>query len=112
MRLLTEMPQRIKKIGNESRFAVGIGAHQVGVAYDEVDDWAYPRRGCGIGVEVIFLIATRKRGQAKMDSRGSDASADQELVTKKDLQVELAPIKVLLGVVMGGIIALIMKAFF
>jgi len=41
-----------------------------------------------------------------------DASADQELVTKKDLQVELAPIKVMLGVVMGGIIALIMKAFF
>jgi len=41
-----------------------------------------------------------------------DASADQELVTKKDLQVELAPIKVMLGVVMGGIIALIIKAFF
>jgi len=41
-----------------------------------------------------------------------DASSDQELVTKKDLQVELAPIKVMLGVVMGGIIALIMKAFF
>lgn len=41
-----------------------------------------------------------------------DASADQELVTKKDLQVELAPIKVMLGVVMGGIIALIMKVFF
>ena len=41
-----------------------------------------------------------------------DASNDQELVTKKDLQVELAPIKVMLGVVMGGIVALIMKAFF
>ena len=41
-----------------------------------------------------------------------DASNDQELVTKKDLQVELAPIKVMIGVVMGGIIALIMKAFF
>jgi len=41
-----------------------------------------------------------------------DASSDQELVTKKDLQVELAPIKVMLGVVMGGIVALIMKAFF
>ncbi len=41
-----------------------------------------------------------------------DASNDQELVTKKDLQVELASIKVMLGVVMGGIIALIMKAFF
>ena len=41
-----------------------------------------------------------------------DASTDQELVTKKDLQVELAPIKVILGVVMGGIVALAMKAFF
>lgn len=41
-----------------------------------------------------------------------NATADQELVTKKDLQVELAPIKVMLGVVMGGIVALIMKAFF
>lgn len=41
-----------------------------------------------------------------------DASNDQELVTKKDLQVELAPIKVMLGVAMGGIIALVMKAFF
>ena len=41
-----------------------------------------------------------------------DASSDQELVTKKDLQVELAPIKVMLGVVMGGVVALIVKAFF
>ena len=51
-----------------------------------------------------------------------DASNDQELVTKKDLklelQTELAPIKVelqihkyMLGIVIGGIIALIMKAF-
>lgn len=41
-----------------------------------------------------------------------EASSDQELVTKKDLQVELAPIKVMLGVVMGGIVALVLKAFF
>jgi len=41
-----------------------------------------------------------------------DASHDQELVTKKDLQVELAPLKVMMGVVMGGVIALIVKAFF
>jgi hypothetical protein len=52
-----------------------------------------------------------------------DASADQELVTKKDLklelQTELAPIKMelqihkyMLGTVIGGIIALLMKAFF
>lgn len=41
-----------------------------------------------------------------------DASSEQELVTKKELPVELAPVKVMLGVVMGGIVALIMKAFF
>jgi len=41
-----------------------------------------------------------------------DASNDQELVTKKDLQVEMAPLKVMMGVVMGGVIALIVKAFF
>ena len=41
-----------------------------------------------------------------------DASNDQELVTKKDLQVELAPLKVMMGVIMGGVIALIVKAFF
>ncbi|MCX7192381.1 MAG: DUF1640 domain-containing protein [Proteobacteria bacterium] len=41
-----------------------------------------------------------------------DASNDQELVTKKDLQIELAPIKVMLGVIMGGIVALIVKTFF
>ncbi len=41
-----------------------------------------------------------------------DASNDQELVTKKDLQIEIAPLKIMLGIVMGGIIALIMKAFF
>lgn len=41
-----------------------------------------------------------------------DASNDQELVTKKDLQMELAPIKVMLGIIMGGIVALIVKTFF
>ena len=52
-----------------------------------------------------------------------DAANDQELVTKKDLkfelQVELAPIKLelqihkyMLGIVLGGIIALVLKAFF
>ena len=62
LRRLIEMPQRIKgsRVGNESRFAVGVGAHQVGVAYDEVDDWSYSRRGRGIGVEVLFLMATKQ----------------------------------------------------
>lgn len=41
-----------------------------------------------------------------------DASNDQELVTKKNLQVELAPIKVMVGVILGGIVVLIAKAFF
>lgn len=44
---------------------------------------------------------------------------ESELVTKKDLQIELAPIKADLnlikwmqGLVLGGILALILKAFF
>jgi hypothetical protein len=48
-----------------------------------------------------------------------DAAIDQELVTKQDLQIELAPIKAELQVmkwmnslVLGGIIVLILKAFF
>lgn len=48
-----------------------------------------------------------------------DAAVDQELVTKQDLQIELAPIKAELQVmkwmnslVLGGIIVLILKAFF
>jgi hypothetical protein len=48
-----------------------------------------------------------------------DASVDEELVTKKDLQIELAPVKAdiqvlkwMNGLVLGGIIALVMKAFF
>lgn len=48
-----------------------------------------------------------------------EAAADQELVTKTDLQLELAPIKAELqvlkwmsGLIMGGIIALILKSFF
>jgi hypothetical protein len=52
-----------------------------------------------------------------------DASTDQELLTKKDLEMalqkELAPIKMeqqvhkyMLGMVLGGILALILKTFF
>jgi len=47
-----------------------------------------------------------------------DAANEQELLTKKDLQIELAPIKTELqilkwmtGLVIGGIIALILKSF-
>ncbi|MBY0576410.1 MAG: CCDC90 family protein [Gallionellaceae bacterium] len=48
-----------------------------------------------------------------------DAANDQQLVTKIDLQLELAPIKAELqvmkwmsGLILGGIIALILKSFF
>lgn len=48
-----------------------------------------------------------------------DASSDQQLVTKQDLEIELAPVKAELQVmkwmnslVLGGIIVLILKAFF
>ena len=48
-----------------------------------------------------------------------DANDHQELITKKDLQIELAPLKAELvvmkwmsGVILGGIIALVLKAFF
>lgn len=48
-----------------------------------------------------------------------EASADQQLVTKQDLELELAPIKAELqilkwmnGLVLGGIIVLILKSFF
>jgi len=35
-----------------------------------------------------------------------------ELVTKKDLQIELAPIKWMCSVIVAGIIALVIKFFF
>ncbi|MGH8523595.1 MAG: DUF1640 domain-containing protein [Gammaproteobacteria bacterium] len=48
-----------------------------------------------------------------------DAQSDAELVTKKDLQIELAPLKGdllllkwMMGLVLGGIMALLLKAFF
>ena len=67
----------------------------------------------GINAEQAEAIAVAYR----------DASNDQEVVTKKDLklelQTELAPIKMelqihkyMLGTVLGGILALVLKAFF
>jgi len=48
-----------------------------------------------------------------------DAQGEAELVTKKDLQIELAPLKAdlnlvkwMLGLVLAGVLALILKAFF
>ena len=48
-----------------------------------------------------------------------EAQGEADLVTKKHLQIELAPIKSdlllfkwMIGLVLGGIIALVLKAFF
>lgn len=48
-----------------------------------------------------------------------DAQSDAELVTKKDLQIELAPLKGgllllkwMVGLVLGGIMALLLNSFF
>lgn len=58
-------------------------------------------------------------GAEAIASAYRDATSDQELVTKRDLQIELAPIKAELqvmkwmsGLILGGIIALVLKAFF
>ncbi|MBF0612929.1 MAG: hypothetical protein G8345_10470 [Magnetococcales bacterium] len=40
------------------------------------------------------------------------AKSHEELVTKRDLQAELAPIKWGVAVTVGGIVTLILKAFF
>ena len=48
-----------------------------------------------------------------------EAQGEAELVTKKDLQIELAPrkadltlVKWMLGLVLGGVLALILRVFF
>jgi len=48
-----------------------------------------------------------------------DASTDRELVTKIDLQLELGPIKSelhmmkwMMGLILGGVVALVLKSFF
>jgi len=48
-----------------------------------------------------------------------DASGEADLVSKKDLQIELAPIRAdinlikwMLGILLGGVLTLILKAFF
>lgn len=58
--------------------------------------------------------------QAKAISEAfRDASGEADLVTKKDLQIELAAvradinlIKWMLGILLGGVMALVLKAFF
>jgi hypothetical protein len=55
----------------------------------------------GITAQQAEAIATAYR----------DASNDQELVTKKDLQLEIAPLKIMVGIILGGVVALILKSF-
>jgi hypothetical protein len=58
--------------------------------------------------------------QAKAISEAfRDASGEADLVTKQDLQIELAAvradinlIKWMLGILLGGVMALVLKAFF
>jgi CHASE3 domain sensor protein len=58
--------------------------------------------------------------QAKVISEAfRDASGEAELITKKDLQIELAPvrsdislIKWMMGILLGGVMALLLKSFF
>ena len=58
--------------------------------------------------------------QAKAISEAfRDASGEADLITKMDLQIELAPlradlhlIKWMLGILLGGVMALMLKAFF
>ncbi|MBF0427443.1 MAG: DUF1640 domain-containing protein [Magnetococcales bacterium] len=40
------------------------------------------------------------------------AKAQDELVTKRDLQIELAPLKWGMAVTVGGVITIILKSFF
>lgn len=58
--------------------------------------------------------------QAKAISEAfRDASGEADLVTKRDLQIELAPlradislIKWMLGILLAGVMALVLKSFF
>lgn len=61
---------------------------------------------------------TEKQAEAIAEAY-RDAAADQQLVTKQDLELELAPIKAELqivkwmsGLILGGIVMLILKSFF
>jgi len=70
----------------------------------------------GLAVEAAESIAMAYR----------DASVSQELITKKDLQIEFAPVKSEIsavradiqmlkwmgGIITGGIVALVLKSFF
>lgn len=71
-----------------------------------------------------FVETLKKSGFDEEKAKGiavayQEAATDQQLVTKQDLQIELAPIKAELqvmkwmsGLIMGGVFALILKSFF
>lgn len=71
-----------------------------------------------------FVRKLRERGFTEQQAEAlaealADAQHEAELVTKKDLQIELAPvradinlIKWMLGVLLAGVAALVLKSFF
>lgn len=73
------------------------------ITFDTFDTLKFVKtlEASGISAQHAEAIATAYR----------DASNDQVLVTKKDLQFEIAPLKIMVGIILGGIVALILKSF-
>lgn len=78
-----------------------------------------------IAFDTLKFVEKLKAGgipedQAKAISEAfRDASGEADLVTKRDLQIELAPlradislIKWMLGILLAGVMALVLKSFF
>jgi len=70
-------------------------------------------------VETLECAGLDRRQAAAIASAVRDSHDAAELVTRKDLEIALAPIRAeqtlqrwMLGAVLGGIIALVLKAFF
>jgi len=70
-------------------------------------------------VETLERSGLDRQQAAAIASAVRDSHAAAELVTKKDLEIALAPIRAeqtlqrwMLGAVLGGIIALVLKSFF
>jgi len=70
-------------------------------------------------VETLERSRLDRQQAAAIASAVRDSHAAAELVTKKDLQLALAPLQAeqtlqrwMLGAVLGGIIALVLKSFF
>jgi hypothetical protein len=68
---------------------------------------------------VSMSLKPRLTGIEDISEAFRDASGEAELITKKDLQIELAPvrsdislIKWMMGILLGGVMALLLKSFF